>query len=39
MKKIHFDMNIIMVSYIIGKKQLICKLFFSYAACENALQE
>ena len=28
MKKFHFNMNIIMVSYIIGKKQLICKLFF-----------
>lgn len=29
MKKIHLDMNNIMVSYIIGKKQLVCKLFFS----------
>ena len=24
----HLDMNIIMVSYIIRKKQLVCKLFF-----------
>lgn len=37
MKKNHLDMNNIMVSYIIGKKQLVCKLFFSYAACEKTL--